>query len=304
MNDHPEISTDRLVLAPLERVHAEPLFKVLSDPAATRFWHAPPHRAVDETLAYINTLKDGRSRAWALIPRESPETIGLVYYLSDLPPVGLGYILHPALWGRGMALEATREVLACGFGPLAFDRVELWIESDNERSLALADRLGFARCGSFRAEYDHRERSHENIVLGLYAGEARVRPRPSSNEHFYSCVPVLRVPDVAATIAYYRDKLGFQVEFAYGEPVVAGRVHRSDWSGSGPRVQFARSASNPVPDGVGLYFEVGPDIDSLCARYRSAGVTIEREPEAMAWGRREFAIRDCNGFLLRFATPG
>jgi uncharacterized glyoxalase superfamily protein PhnB len=97
--------------------------------------------------------------------------------------------------------------------------------------------------------------------------------------------------------------LGFAVEFAYGQPASVARVYRSDWSASGCRVQFQQSSLSPPPTGLSLYFEVGPGIDALCDRYRALGVHIEHEPQTMPWGLREFTARDCNGVLLRFATP-
>jgi RimJ/RimL family protein N-acetyltransferase/catechol 2,3-dioxygenase-like lactoylglutathione lyase family enzyme len=303
MNDHGELHTARLRLEPLAGDHAEALFAVLSDPQAVRFWHAPPHNSIDQTRAYIRELVEGRARAWAVIPREQPSTIGLVYYLSDQVPVGMGYIFHSSLWGRGIAKEAVQQALDYGWRELGLDRVELWIESENSRSLALAVRLGFVRRGAFRRKYSHRDNAFESLVLGLYASENRTRPRASAPDHFYGCVSVLAVPDVAGTVDYYREKLGFSLEFIHGEPAAAARVRRSDWSGPGTRVQFQRSSEPSNLVGLALYFDVGPGIDGLFDCYRSLGVQIERAPETMPWGIREFALRDCNGVLLRFATP-
>jgi catechol 2,3-dioxygenase-like lactoylglutathione lyase family enzyme len=49
--------------------------------------------------------------------------------------------------------------------------------------------------------------------------------------------PVLGVPDVAATVAWYRDKLGFHVDFVHGDPPAQARVC-ADPSYAGPTVQF------------------------------------------------------------------
>ena len=43
---------------------------------------------------------------------------------------------------------------------------------------------------------------------------------------FYGSVPVFRVEDVMVTAAYYRDVLGFEVDFVYGEPPFYAQVKR------------------------------------------------------------------------------
>ena len=301
MDDHVELKTERLTLEPVRRRHAQALFPILSNLEAVRFWHAPPHASVEETIAYIDGLISGRARGWAIVPRGSSDAVGLVYYISDTVPVGMGYILHPVYWGRGVAGEAVSKVLEHGFDALKFDRIEFWIETKNSRSLALADRLGFVRRGNFRAKYPHRAEPHELVVLGLYAGEDSTHPK-EIEEQFYSCVPILSVPDVSAAVAFYRDKLDFTLEFMHGDPPGVARLYRSDWSVPGNRVQFQTSDAPPNFASLALYFEVGAAIDALFAQFKSRGVAIEREPQTMAWGMREFAVRDCHDVLLRFGT--
>ena len=302
MNDHSALRTERLALEPVSHGHVEAFFAFLSDPQTLQFWHAPPHASIDETRTYIGQLIAGQSRAWAIVPNGRSDAVGLVYYLSDNGPVGMGYILHRDFWGRGIAREATEKVLGYGFGELGFDRIELWIDSANARSLALADRLDFVRRGAFPAKYAHRRSAHENVVLGLYAKEDRTHPRALSDQ-FYSCVPIMSVPSVSQAIEFYRDKLGFHVEFMHGDPPAVARLYRSDWSGPGARVQVQASRGPMTLSGFTLYFEVGSGIDALCDQFRQRGALIERGPETMAWGRRQFALRDCNGVLLQFATP-
>ena len=54
---------------------------------------------------------------------------------------------------------------------------------------------------------------------------------------------VLLVQDVAATIAYYRDTLGFHVDFEHGSPPTNARVSSGDRDGpTAARIRFERSA--------------------------------------------------------------
>jgi catechol 2,3-dioxygenase-like lactoylglutathione lyase family enzyme len=113
---------------------------------------------------------------------------------------------------------------------------------------------------------------------------------------------VLLVSDVAATIAYYRDTLGFHLDFEHGSPPTHARVSSGDRDGpSAARIRFERSETPGTPSCY-LYIHVGQRLDDLFAVYRGRGVKIVGEPRDRPWGLRQFEIRDCNGFLLTFAA--
>jgi catechol 2,3-dioxygenase-like lactoylglutathione lyase family enzyme len=116
--------------------------------------------------------------------------------------------------------------------------------------------------------------------------------------------PVLSVPDVDATVAYYRDKLGFHVDFIAGNPPIHARVV-ADPTHSSPTVHIRFEPLEPgaiLSPSVYLWLHVGSGLDRLCEVYRSRGVHIVREPENKPWGLRQFIVEDCNGYLLSFST--
>ena len=116
--------------------------------------------------------------------------------------------------------------------------------------------------------------------------------------------PVLGVPDVEQTVAYYRDALGFHVDFVEGDPPVHARVC-ADPTYSSPTVHIR---FEPLPPGVTvnqsvyLWLHVGAGLDELCALYRARGVEIVEEPSDRPWGLRQFTVRDCNGYLATFCA--
>jgi uncharacterized glyoxalase superfamily protein PhnB len=113
---------------------------------------------------------------------------------------------------------------------------------------------------------------------------------------------VLLVSDVATTIAYYQDTLGFHVDFVHGSPPTHARVSSGDRDGpSAARIRFERSAM-PGTSSCYLYVHVGQRLDDLFDVYRERGVAIVGEPRDRPWGLRQFEIRDCNGYLLTFAA--
>jgi len=116
--------------------------------------------------------------------------------------------------------------------------------------------------------------------------------------------PVLAVPDVNATVSYYRDMLGFHVDFVEGDPPVHARVC-ADPTYVAPTVHIRfeplEPAAAPNPS-VYLWVHVGLGLDKLFDVYRDRGVKIVQEPEDRPWGLRQFIIEDCNGYLISFSA--
>jgi [ribosomal protein S5]-alanine N-acetyltransferase len=310
MNQPQTIHTDRLTLRPLAATDAADLFTVYSHPEAMRYWDTPPHKTIAATEELIERkLAHQQGCAWSICLAQNGRAIGVVEYLGNPGPSGLGYILHPSHWRQGYTTEAVHAALDYGFTVLELDRVELWINDENVASQRLAEKVGFTRRGRFQQKYHHHSSAHEKFVYGLYrhvwqqrAGEPPASPSPP---RFYSVQPILLVPDVAATVAYYCEKLDFAVSFLYGDPPTHGAVSRGDWTTEGATIQFSqRDALDATRPTVELYFFVGSQIDLLYAGYVANGVEVVREPATMPWGMREFTMRDCNGYRLRFGTPG
>jgi len=59
----------------------------------------------------------------------------------------IGYWLHPAYVGRGVATTTARLLTGAAFTVPGIDRVEIWHEPANVRSGAVPRRLGFRRVG-------------------------------------------------------------------------------------------------------------------------------------------------------------
>ena len=115
--------------------------------------------------------------------------------------------------------------------------------------------------------------------------------------------PVLPARDVAASAAYFRDVLGFDVDFLHGEPPVHGRVKKGDGSYGQPiYIHLSKADSAEVCPSGELRIHVGRDLDGLFDAYRARGVQIVFEPVSQPWGLREFAVRELDGHVLRFCA--
>lgn len=118
--------------------------------------------------------------------------------------------------------------------------------------------------------------------------------------------PQFFTTDIPATLAWYRDKLGFECRGTWQEtpndaPVYA-IVVRDEHA-----VHF-RCADPPTPNPdkyddelLDAYLSVD-DIDALHAEYAAKGVEFTRGLGNTPWGSREFVVKDCDGRLLAFGS--
>lgn len=114
---------------------------------------------------------------------------------------------------------------------------------------------------------------------------------------------MISVRNVQRTAEYYRDVLGFEIDFLFGTPPTYGAVSLATWTATGAHIRFAQTDSELSANLASLYINVGPDIDILCETYRKLGATIKNGPIVMPWGMKEFTVVDCDGYLLCFGTP-
>lgn len=292
----PTLFTERLLLRPLHIEDAEALHPMFHDPVAMRFWHTDVHSDVAATRRELALWlrPDSTAHIWTICWREDERPIGVIYYLDTaVQSPGMAYFLHPDYWRKGVMSEATRAVLAYGFTELNLDRVELWIQEGNTASQRLAHRLGFTRRGV----------SYTTLVYGLYRHEWDHSRSPAASlaQRFDTLYPVFVVPDVAATVEYYEQKLGFTLEWMFGEPPNVGMVARREWSRIGVRIQLRQGRLLAARSRMLIVIEVGSNIDELYDRYVAKGVEIREPIITRPWESREFEITDMNGYWLCFA---
>jgi catechol 2,3-dioxygenase-like lactoylglutathione lyase family enzyme len=111
-----------------------------------------------------------------------------------------------------------------------------------------------------------------------------------------SCgVPIFTVDDLEASTRYYRDKLGFHIDWEYGEPPDFGSVSRGDG------VLFMCQRCQGHTGAWAMLF--ARDVDKLHDEFRRRGATITMAPKNQPWGLREIQVTDPDGNTLRFGSP-
>lgn len=143
----PERQTARLHLRQIRREDQPHIFAGLSHPDVIRHygvWYA----TLEETAAqmdWYDQLWAGQTGIWWAI-WEGGTFVGACG-LNDWKPqhrtAELGYWLLPSFQGRGLMREALEAALGYGFGAMHLHRVEAFVETGNDASARLLERLGF-----------------------------------------------------------------------------------------------------------------------------------------------------------------
>jgi ribosomal-protein-alanine N-acetyltransferase len=152
-----EIETERLRLRPLEVGDLDAWHRrIFSDPDVTRYLPVREPIARESAAEQLATFVEGwRIRGfgvWALLERSADQLVGHCGFVTPEAPdrVELIYALGQDWWGRGLATEAGAASLRHGFNVLSFGEVVALAFPDNEPSIRVMLKLGFASDGKTR----------------------------------------------------------------------------------------------------------------------------------------------------------
>ena len=120
-------------------------------------------------------------------------------------------------------------------------------------------------------------------------------------------VPAIRVPNMAAGIEFYRDRLGFTVErgspadgnvaLSFGDARIMLDSVPTDYYAASYNEAIAKRMGAPGP--TALYIE-SPDLDAQYERLAKGGIEIVDPLADRPWGQREFTVADPHGNWLSF----
>ena len=130
-------------------------------------------------------------------------------------------------------------------------------------------------------------------------------PRPEIS----GIAPFFIVNNVPNTLAFYRDRLGFEITFQGPEPddIFFGIVRRD-----AAMIMFKAVGVDPVPNytrnvkqGIArwdAYLHV-PDPDALAAEFSSRNVEFSEPLKDTGDGLRGFELKDADAYVLFFGRP-
>jgi catechol 2,3-dioxygenase-like lactoylglutathione lyase family enzyme len=106
---------------------------------------------------------------------------------------------------------------------------------------------------------------------------------------------VFVVSDIAASLAYYCDAIGFEVTFEYGQPLSYACLCRDE---VGLHL-LAAAVTKRLPGQGGLCIFVR-DVDQIYAEVSARGARLLNRPEDRDYGMRDFDVVDADGNQLTF----
>lgn len=166
------IETERLILRYIESNDANDMYEYASREDVCEFLLWEPHINVDATKGYIDFLKKRYSKGlyadWAIELKEKAKMIGTCGFANINTAENIaeiGYVLSPFFRKKGFMTEAVCAIIRLSFEILDFDAVKLRIMSENERSIKLAEKLGFERSDLTVMEVKGKKRDIAHYIL-------------------------------------------------------------------------------------------------------------------------------------------
>ncbi len=113
-------------------------------------------------------------------------------------------------------------------------------------------------------------------------------------------MPALTASDLGASIAWYRDVMGFVVA---REIEHEGQRVGAMMSAGGVQIllgqdDFAKGRDRQKGIGFRLYCVSEKDVDELAAEIKARGGILDQEPTDQPWGARDIAVVDPDGFKI------
>jgi len=152
-----QILTERLLLRPIREEDIPFLQEVITRPESYCF-ESDAAESPDEIAAQCRrsiqraqSLPEEGAIRWA-VNRDGVRigTVTLRCNWEETAEWEIGYTFLSEYWGKGYATEAVRAAVCYAFLHFTIHRLAAFIHADNERSAALAERIGMVREGRMR----------------------------------------------------------------------------------------------------------------------------------------------------------
>lgn len=143
--------------------------------------------------------------------------------------------------------------------------------------------------------------SWPELKAGLDTVPKRASPAPATPA-LKRAMPVVFVSNVEVSAEFYRDKLGFAIDFLHGHPPFYGSVIRD---GACIHLRFvhepAFASGLRERERLLSAFLAVENVKGLFAEYKAAGVGFVQMLKKEPWGGSAFIVRDPDGNWILFA---
>ncbi|MGO3127360.1 MAG: bleomycin resistance protein [Luteimonas sp.] len=112
-----------------------------------------------------------------------------------------------------------------------------------------------------------------------------------------SVSPIFSVDDLAASLDFYLQMLGFELAWSWGAPPDIASVCRND-----VEIMLSQRSDTSAPGPAQIYLSVSA-IDAWYEALKSAGVDVRVPIGDRPYGMRDFRIADPSGNEISFGQP-
>lgn len=110
--------------------------------------------------------------------------------------------------------------------------------------------------------------------------------------NFETVIPIFYATDVAKSLNYYMETLGFEEKWEWENPPTFGGVRKGE-------VQIFFCEKGQGNPGTWIFVFVD-DVNEYYETIKGKGAKILSPPQNMEWGVREMLVEDPNGHKIRF----
>jgi [ribosomal protein S5]-alanine N-acetyltransferase len=175
-NPFPVLRTGRLLLRKMEPSDAEDMLFLRSDPAIMKYLDREPIHTVGEAALFIRQITDSLTRnegiTWGISLHDDPRLIGTIGFwrlMKEHYRAEIGYLLHPAYWGKGLVSEAITVAMNYGFDVMKLHSVEANVNPANKASVRILEKAGFVQEAYFRENYFFKGRFLDTLIFSKLA---------------------------------------------------------------------------------------------------------------------------------------
>ncbi|HWN44358.1 MAG TPA: VOC family protein [Thermoanaerobaculia bacterium] len=117
-------------------------------------------------------------------------------------------------------------------------------------------------------------------------------------------MPAITATDLQASVAWYRDVLGFTVaeEYKQDDRVMGVRLMAGSVQLMLGQDDFAKGRDRQKGAGLRFFCTTAQDVDQLAAAIKERGGKLAHEPTDQPWGTRDFGVVDPDGFNISIST--
>jgi len=176
-----DIETERLFLKNISIDDRDFIFSQFSNDVVTKYLldrePVTDMEGADEIITFYIKPEPRLQHRWVIVRKSDGikmGTCGFHRWNQKDCEVEVGYDLKEEFWGNGYMQEAMKEIIAIAMDSMHIKEINACIYIENQRSICLAENLGFVLSGSSYESFRDKEYLHNRYALLI-----------SQNEHIF-----------------------------------------------------------------------------------------------------------------------